>query len=378
MTDFIPRLIDLAIRIQQIPAPTFEEGPRAAFVRDRFLEEGLADVSQDALGNVYARLPGRTLPSPGTAKEHARPLIVSAHLDTVFPVKTDLQVRREPNKIHGPGLGDNSLGVAALIGLVWKLREQQVQLPGDVWLAADVGEEGLGDLRGMRAVLDRFGPEVRAYLIVEGLALSHVYHRAVGVQRYRITARTQGGHSWSDHGRPSAIHELARLVTTLTRLRLPAQPRTTLNVGTISGGTTVNTIASEARLELDLRSEREDTLADLIREVEDTLASTQREGVVFEAGIISRRPPGEIPADHPLIQLALECVRAQGLEAALTAGSTDANIPLSRGLPAVVLGVTTGGGAHTINEFIDVSPIGQGMAQLVNFVSRVWQETIDD
>ena len=378
MTDQITRLLDLAIRIQQIPAPTFEEGPRAAFVRDRFLEEGLADVSQDALGNVYARLPGHTLPSPSSVKEHARPLIVSAHLDTVFPVKTDLEVRREANKIHGPGLGDNSLGVAALFGLIWKLREQQVQMPGDVWLAEDVGEEGLGDLRGMRAVLDRFGPEVRAYLIVEGLAFGHVYHRAVGVQRYRITARTQGGHSWSDYGRPSAIHELAGLVAKLTQLQLPAQPRTTLNVGTISGGTTVNTIASEARLELDLRSERGDALADLIKEVEDSIASARREGLTIEAQVISRRPPGEIPADHPLIQLALECVRAQGLEGTLTAGSTDANIPLSRGLPAVVLGVTTGGGAHTINEFIDVTPIGQGMAHLVSFVSRVWQETIVD
>ncbi len=364
MVDITDRLLQLAVQIQQIPAPTFEEAQRAAFVRNKFLEANLADVSQDALGNVYARIGGGT----------GLPLIACAHLDTVFPSETDLQVRRETEKIYGPGLGDNSLGVAALFGLVWGLREQKIQLPGDLWLVGDVGEEGLGDLRGMRAVVDRFGPDVQAYLMVEGLALGHVYHRAVGVQRYRITTRTTGGHSWSDYGRPSAIHELAGLVTKLTGLHLPAQPRTTLNVGKILGGTTVNTISSEATLELDLRSEAQDALADLIGEVEGLLEAARREGVAIEAEIISRRPPGQFPAEHSLIQLALECLREQGREATLTAGSTDANIPLSRGLPALVLGVTTGGGAHTKNEFIDVPPIRQGMAQLISFVSRAWDK----
>jgi tripeptide aminopeptidase len=364
MSDFIDRLIDLAIQIQQIPAPTFEESRRAAFVQDQFVQEGLIDVSQDALGNVYARVPGGA----------RLPLVACAHLDTVFPMQADLQVRREAEKIYGPGLGDNSMGVAALFGLLWNLRAEKVQLPGDLWLVADVGEEGLGDLRGMRAVADRFGSQVHAYLLIEGLALGHVYHRAIGVQRYRVTIRTTGGHSWSDHGRPSAIHELAGLVTKLTQLKLPAQPRTTLNVGTISGGTTVNTISSDATLDLDLRSEKQEALAALIEEVEGVFAAAQREGVTIESEVISRRPPGEIRSDHPLIQLAQECVREQGLEPLLTAGSTDANIPLSRGLPAVVLGVTTGGGAHTKNEFINITPMKQGMAQLVSFVSKAWDK----
>jgi tripeptide aminopeptidase len=368
--DLIDRLLELAIQIQQIPAPTFEEGRRAEFVRDRFVEEGLLDVAQDALGNVYARLPeaGRV------GSPTCLPLIVSAHLDTVFPAKTSLEVRREAGRVYGAGLGDNSLGVAALFGLVGLLRERDTRPAGDVWLVANVGEEGLGDLCGMRGVADRFGAGVQAYLVVEGLALGHVYHRAVGVQRYRVTARTAGGHSWSDYGRPSAVHELAALVTKLAAMKLPARPRTTMNVGTITGGTTVNTLASEACLELDLRSEGTDELAALVREAEGLIHAAGREGVAIEKEITSRRPSGEISAGHPLIRLALECLREQGLEAALTPGSTDANIPLSRGLPAVVLGVTTGGGAHTKNEYIDVPPVKPGMEQLVNFVSRVWDK----
>src|SRR5687767_9255743 len=247
MNEIANRLIDLAIEIQQIPAPTFEEAKRASFVHGLFAQETLQDVSIDKTGNVYGRLP-----RPQGQKSAANPLIVSAHMDTVFPADTDLRVTRQPERIYGPGLGDNSLGVATLFGLKWMLCEQNISLGGDVWFVANVCEEGLGDLRGMKAVVDRFGAGVCAYLVIEGLALGHVYHRAVGVKRYRITARTSGGHSWSDYGRPSAVHELARLVVQLTSLALPSHPRTTMNVGKIAGGTSVNVIASEATLDLDL------------------------------------------------------------------------------------------------------------------------------
>ncbi|HEY6074551.1 MAG TPA: M20/M25/M40 family metallo-hydrolase, partial [Anaerolineales bacterium] len=253
------KLIELAIQIQQIPAPTFSEQERAGFIQARFKEEGLLDVTQDDLGNVLARL-------PGTGR--GLPLAAVAHLDTVFPLGTDLKVKRDTSSIHGPGLGDNSLGVAALFGLVWKLREKNFQPAGDLWLCADVGEEGLGDLCGMRRVVDHFGTGVSGYLIVEGLALGHIYHRAIGVRRYHVTARTAGGHSWSDYGQPSAVHELARLVTQLTSLPVPVQPRTTLNVGVIAGGTTVNTVAAEAWFDLDLRSEDPHGLARLTAEAD--------------------------------------------------------------------------------------------------------------
>jgi acetylornithine deacetylase/succinyl-diaminopimelate desuccinylase-like protein len=364
MNDIVNRVIELAIQIQQIPAPTFQERRRAEFVRDLFTAEGLDDVCIDDAGNVLARLVG----SGGE-----KPLIVSAHLDTVFPMETNLRVARSPEMIHGPGLGDNSLGVASLFGLLWSIRERPIQPRGDIWFVANVCEEGLGDLRGMKAVVDRFGRDVHAYLVLEGLALGHIYHRAVGVKRYRVTARTSGGHSWSDYGQPSAVHELAKLVVELASLSLPAHPRTTMNVGKISGGTSVNVIASEASIDLDLRSEGRETLAALISAVEGIIHRADRAGLSVEAQVIGQRPAGEIAVNHPLVLLAQECLRKQGLEPGLISGSTDANVPLSKGYPAIVLGITTGGGAHTIHEYINTAPIAQGMEQLVTLVRKVWE-----
>ena len=358
------RVIDLAIQIQQIPAPTFGEAERAEFVRALFDSEGLADVSVDPLGNVFARLPGI---------KDGKPLIISAHTDTVFPLDTDLRLSRGPGLVHGPGLGDNSLGVAALSGLSWMLRERRIELGGDVWFVANVCEEGLGNLLGMKAVVDRFGSDVQAYLVLEGLALGHVYHRAAGVKRYRVTARTEGGHSWSDYGKPSAIHALSKLIGELTSLELPGHPRTTMNVGKISGGTSINVIAAEAWLELDLRSEGQESLAELVSAVDAIIDNGNKPQVKMEAEVIGQRPAGEMDANHPLIKLAEACLREQGIEAVLTSGSTDANIPLSRGYPALVLGVSTGGGAHTLNEFIHTAPVEKGLEQLVRFVEKVMQ-----
>jgi tripeptide aminopeptidase len=365
MTDITDRMLDLAIEIQQIPAPTFAEGQRAGFVYGLFLEENLADVSIDRVGNVYGRLMGSS---------DSAPLIVSAHLDTVFPIETNLQVTRQPDRIAGPGIGDNSLGVAGLFGLLWALRERKVNLPGDVWLVANVCEEGLGDLHGMRAVVERFGGDVLAYLVLEGMALGHIYHRALGVSRYRISIKTAGGHSWIDYGRPSAVHELASLITNLTSMALPFEPRTTINVGRIEGGTSVNTVAAEAHLELDLRSESAEVLFRLVRKVEVLANGYQREGVNITMENIGQRPAGEIPADHHLVLLAEACLREQGLNPVLTIGSTDANIPLSRGYPAICLGITSGAGAHTILEFAYTEPATSGIEQLLSFVSKVWDK----
>ena len=368
MSDLKSRVIDLAVQIQQIPAPTFGESKRAEFIHKLFTQERkeLKNICIDETGNVLARL---------TGKGNGKPLIVSAHMDTVFPADTDLRVKRQSERVYGPGLGDNSLGVAALFGLLWSLRERNIPLSGDVWFVANVCEEGLGDLRGMKAVVDRFGAGVRAYLVLEGLALGHVYHRAVGVKRYRVTARTSGGHSWSDYGQPSAVHELARLVVQLTSLDLPNHPRTTMNVGKIAGGTSVNVIASEAVLDLDLRSEGQESLMELVSAVEQLIQSVNanRHGVTLEAEVIGQRPAGEINSNHPLVKLAEESLREQGLDTALISGSTDANVPLSMGYPAIVLGVTTGGGAHTKHEYINTAPIDQGMEQLVSFVGRAWK-----
>jgi acetylornithine deacetylase/succinyl-diaminopimelate desuccinylase-like protein len=363
MNKITKRLLDLTENIQQIPAPTFSEMERAQFVRRNFELEGLEDISVDSVGNVYARL-------SGTNKRD--PLIVSAHLDTVFPIETDLTLTSKKGKIIGPGIGDNSLGVGALFGLLWTLRERNLSLPGDLWLVANVCEEGLGDLRGMRAVTDRFGEEVQAYLVIEGLSLGYIQHRALGVKRYKITVQTAGGHSWSDYGQPSAVNELSTLVTKIIDIPISNEPRTTINVGRIGGGTSINAIASKAWLELDMRSESVRLLTNLTWAVDQLVSAASKPGVKVEAEVIGQRPAGEISAEHPLVQLADDCLKEQGIEPKLMVGSTDANVPLSRGLPAVVLGVTNGAGAHTTEEFIYTQPVERGLEQLTQFVSRVW------
>ena len=318
----------------------------------------------DTAGNVYARL--------GSAHAQQKPLIVSAHLDTVFPGNVDLSVRREPERILAPGLGDNSLGVAGLFGLLWALRERGLSLPGDLWLVANVCEEGLGNLRGMRALVDRFGSNPLAFLVIEGMALGQIYQRGLGVQRFRLSVRTAGGHSWIDYGQPSAIHELTALSTRIIALEMPRQPRTTLNVGILAGGSSVNTIAAEAMLELDLRSESAAALEGVVRQVRDIVHSVQKPGVSIELETIGQRPSGELPADHPLVKLAQNCLRSVGIESHLNIGSTDANLPLSLGYPSITVGLTTGGKAHSVYEYINIAPLEKGVEQLVKLVSQAW------
>lgn len=357
------RTLDLAVAIQQIPAPTFAEQERAKFIQKQFYLGGLEDVGLDSVGNVYARLPGRG---------SALPLIVSAHMDTVFLAETNLSIRRTADRIFGPGIGDNSLGVAGLFGLLWALQEkrdgQSLNLPGDLWLVANVCEEGLGDLAGMRAVVDRFGKQVSAYLILEGMALGQIYHRGLGVQRFRIEAQTGGGHSWVDFGRPSAIHELAELITRITALDLPENPRTTLNVGVISGGTTVNTIAANAQIELDLRSEGAQELSRLVQQVDAYVKLASRPDMVVTARVIGQRPAGELAQSHPLVRQARKALKQVGIDATLGVGSTDANIPLSLGYPAICVGLTHGGRAHTVDEYILTQPVEHGLQQLLDIV----------
>jgi tripeptide aminopeptidase len=382
MDDLTTRVLDLALAIQQIPAPTFHEAERAEFVRLHFAGEGLADVGTDSAGNVYARLAGsgrrpetarisskRASSPKGEGPDNA--LVVSAHLDTVFPPGVDLHFEREPERILAPGIGDNSLGVAGLFGLVWALHARGLALPCDLWLVANVCEEGLGDLRGIRAVVDRFGRSPLAYIVLEGMALGQVYHCGLGVRRYRITVRTSGGHSWIDYGQPSAIHELTALSTRLAALELPRAPRSTLNIGVISGGSSVNTIAAEAMLEMDLRSESAETLEALAGQVEQMVHAARKPGVTVEIEMIGQRPSGGLPAEHPLVRLAQDCLRSTGIEPHLNTGSTDANLPLSLGFPSVTIGLTTGGRAHTVQEFINLPPLEKGLEQVLCLVSRV-------
>ncbi len=359
----IDRLLDLAVRIQQIPAPTFHEAERARFVREQWQALGLP-VEQDETGNVYALLRGSSA---------GKDVVLSAHLDTVFPADTPLRLRRDGERIAGPGIGDNSIAVAALVEVARAALEGNLALQGDVWLVANVGEEGLGNLQGMRAVVERFGASPLAYLVLEGMALGTIYHRALGVQRYRITAETEGGHSWANYGLPSAIHELARLIAQLDALALPRSPRTSLNAGVFHGGVSVNTIAPRAWAELDLRSESPEMLTWLSRQVNLLVGEANRPGVRMTLESIGQRPGGGIPLSHPLVQLAADCLREQGIAPAPLIGSTDANIPLSRGYPAICVGLTRGDRAHTEQEYIETAPLKQGMAFLYALLDRVWR-----
>ena len=349
----LEHLLRRAIEIQQIPAPTFGEGARAAWMHRAFLQAELQQVEQDPLANVFARLPGGDRP----------PVVVSAHLDTVFPMETPLHCQRDGRRVRGPGIGDNAVALAALLELATDL--SALDLPGDVWLVANVGEEGLGNLLGMRKVVERFGNQPCAYIVLEGMALGHIYHRGLPVRRLRIATRGPGGHSWIHAGRPSAIHDLIRLGNRLLSLPTASDPRTTLNIGVLRGGVSINTIASGAEMEVDLRSEEAGALEKLAEQVGAIVRREIEAGVEVHLEVIGERPGGGLEPSHPLIQLARQVTEQAGVHPIhLECGSTDASVPLSRGLPAVCLGLTHGGGAHSLEEYIEIEPLVRGYAAL--------------
>lgn len=349
----LERWITNTIKIQSIPAPTFQEANRAAFMFEQFSDLGLADVSIDAANNVFARIPG------GSRK----PAILSAHLDTVFPIETQLEHQRRGDLLFGPGMGDNAIALGALIELAHDLPDSH--LPNDVWLVANVGEEGLGNLLGMRQVVNRFGENVLAYLVLEGMALGHIYHRGLAIHRYRITASTAGGHAWIHAGRASATHAICRLGAQLSKITLPIEGRWSLNIGQITGGTSINTIASNASMELDLRAERAALLEALDQAVMAAVEENRSEEVSLHVDEIGNRPTGEIPDDHPLVKAACMALKEAGVkQCRLEAGSTDASIPLSKNIPSICIGLTYGSGAHSLEECIEIQPLENGYRAL--------------
>lgn len=351
----IERLIDQAIRIQQIAAPTFAESQRAAYLLEAFGDRGLVDVECDPVGNILGRIPGGAEP----------PLIVSAHLDTVFPLDTDLSITRLDNRIQGPGIGDNALSLSALLELATEIGDPA----GDIWLVANVGEEGLGNLCGMWQIVERFGSAISAYIVVEGMGLGNIYHQALPIQRLRISATTQGGHAWIHAPRRSAVHALLGLGKALADLPLPAAPHTILNIGILKGGTSINTIAASAAMQLDLRSESASTLHQLVEQVKELTASHRSANLEWTIDQIGERPGGGIPQSHPLVQAAEQAYRQHGIDLVhFECGSTDASAPLSRDLPAVCVGLTIGGGAHTLEEYIEVAPLEAGFRALVALI----------
>lgn len=360
----LDEIVNLTVAIQQIPAPTFDESQRAKFIERQFRKQGLHEVQQDDLHNVYGQLPGR---SP-----NALPVVVSAHSDTVFGHETDLSVQRNGYRVYGPGIADNSLGVAALLLLGETLQACDLRPQRPIWFVANVGEEGLGDLNGMRAVVDRFG-KAAAYLILEGGLYGYVCHQAIGVRRYRIEVQAPGGHSWGAFGAPSAIHVLGRLIAAIDQIEVTKDPKSTYNVGLVEGGTAINAIAQSARMLLDLRSEDPESLDVLVKDVESLVARAGNEpDVGVTMSLIGSRPAGYLSRTAPLARwavAALETVGCQEIE--FTAGSTDANIPLSRHFPAVCVGLTRSGNTHRPDEYMEVEsiPLGLGQALLLLLAS---------
>lgn len=351
------RLIDNTLALQRIPAPTFHEEQRAEFVHNAFLLSGMAAVEMDAAGNVYGRLDGGP----------ASPTIVTAHLDSVFSPAEVEPGERRGNRLFGPGVGDNAVALAGLIELAFDLVPDD--LPGAVWLVANVAEEGLGNLLGMQHVVERFGADAGAYISVEGMALGHIYHRGLPVRRFRFEVRTEGGHAWIHAGRPSAIHYLLSLGKDLLAIPLEPAGRVSLNVGRIEGGTSVNSIAADASFEVDLRANELSDLEDLVGQVESVVAHHDDGSARIKMAAIGHRPSGDLADDHPLVLAAIKAAVDAGLKTPnLEAGSTDASLPLSVGLPAVCVGLTRGGGAHSSGEFIELDPLTAGYQALKDLI----------
>jgi acetylornithine deacetylase/succinyl-diaminopimelate desuccinylase-like protein len=346
-----------AVRVCEIPSPTFEEGERAAYVRRRFLELGLSEVTIDAAGNARGRRPGV---SGGPA------VAVGAHLDTVFPKGTDVRVRREGSRLHAPGIGDNSVAVASLLAMVEALNAAGVKTAGDLHVTCNTGEEGLGDLKGMKHVVAELRGRVAALVAMEGMKLNRIIHVAVGSRRYKVTVTARGGHSWGHFPAPSAIHILGRAIAEISRLEVPSDPKTTYNVGVVRGGTTVNTIATEAEMLVDMRSVNIACLADLERRVLEIVRRTAAEGdgqVALE--LVGDRPAGSIPADHPVVETCRAVHRALGLQTFSEASSTDLNAALGVGLPGVCLSITEGANEHRLDEYIETGPIPTGIKNVL-------------
>ncbi|MEO0574913.1 MAG: M20/M25/M40 family metallo-hydrolase [Pseudomonadota bacterium] len=343
------------VAINEIPAPPFGEQARANDVAARLRATFAVDVSLDEIGNVIALHKGAV---------GARTIAVVAHLDTVFPADTDVSVQRVGDVFTAPGIGDNARGVAMLLALSAAISKAELTFRDNVLFIGSVGEEGLGDLRGVRALFGDDGPDIDAFIAIDGGKLERLVTSAVGSHRYRVSVKGPGGHSFGHFGRANPHHALA---SAITLFRTAAQEITnaegakaTFSVGRIGGGTSINSIAFESWMEIDLRSVDQTRLdrldAALMRSVTDALEiengqRTRGDALTVSIDSVGRRPAGQQDAKQPLIQRAIAAQRLLGLEPVLIASSTDANIPIALGIPAVT--IARGGlsrNAHALNE----------------------------
>lgn len=351
----------------RIPAPPFGEQTRAVWFFERFRQLGLTNVHIDAEGNVL----GELAPEAQEEGDESPVILVSAHLDTVFPAGTDCEPTEEVDspRIQGPGVCDNAAGLSALLGLAAALRFAQINPPATILFAANVGEEGEGDLRGMRYLfhMGRYRRRIVAAVALEGSGTGAVVTSALGSMRFRMTVTGPGGHSWSDAGLPNPILILSKALGKIAELSLPVDPMTTLNVGSISGGTSVNSIPSSATALLELRSTSSEALhrtaAEVRRVLEETVAPyhSQSAPVTLQLETIGERPAATLHPGSAMLSSLLAVDRHLNLVTEQRLGSTDANLPLSLGIPALAIGTGgIGGGIHTLEEWYD--PTGRETA----------------
>ena len=352
---------DQQARLTEIPAPPFQEAQRAAAVKALLSASGL-NVQIDATGNVIGELAG------SNEKEF---VMLSAHLDTVFPAGTEVKVRRDGSRMFAPGISDNGTGLAALAAIARALHEAQIKPQRTILFVADVGEEGEGNLRGMRALVDAYHGRLKAVIVLDGAGTDHVTTVALASRRLEVVISGPGGHSWSDFGMPNPINALVRGSVRFINTKVPASPRTTFNLGQIEGGTSVNSIPYEARLKVDVRSESENELTRLesaLREcmaagVRDEMESSRdrsRGKLEWKVEVIGSRPGGELAAESPLLAALRAADVIVGNESRIERSSTDANVPLSLGIDAISIGAGgNGGSAHSLQEWYD--PAGREM-----------------
>jgi tripeptide aminopeptidase len=350
------RVLTRTATIAAIPAPSGAEAERAALVRAWWSDDGWDRVRIDDVGNVWA------LARPGEGGA----ILLAAHLDTVFAANLPHHVREEDGRLMGPGVGDDSAGVAALSAVGALLSGTRGR---PVWLLATVGEEGLGNLRGISVALDGFASPIDAVLAIEGTYLGRVSAVGVGSLRWRVDVSGPGGHAWERSEAPSAVHVAAEMIRDVTRLR-SSGGRAAVNVGLIGGGEAINARARSCRFEVDIRADDATALAALEADARSLVKASAPTGIVVQIEELGRRPAGALDADHALVRAAVSALEVTGYPPACIPTSTDANAAHARDIPAIAVGVTTGGGEHTPEEWIDIAPIADGLSVLAATVMR--------
>lgn len=345
---------DQQVAITEIPAPEFAEKERGAYVARLLGANGL-DVRTDSVGNVIGEREG------ATAKDDV--VLVVAHLDTVFPANTPVQVKRVQGRLEAPGISDDGAGLATIVGLARAMDQANLKTQATVVLCADVGEEGEGNLRGIRQLLNTYKGRLRGVIAVDGAATDYVTTIALGSRRLEVSVSGPGGHSWSDFGMPNPITALARGIVKFSRTPIPEEPRSTFNFGIISGGNSVNSIPTEADVKVDLRSEDDTELSRLESELrktfteavsEEMAAASEDSPLKLKISVIGVRPAGKLADDSPLLAAVENADRYLGNRSRLERSSTDANLPLSEGIPAIAIGGGgQGGGSHSLGEWYD-------------------------